>query len=61
MSYTSLVKISYLCVCLNKFDEITCTIYEVGPERTAGALHAMRKLLEVAATFRSRGGASGSE
>lgn len=40
---------------------MTCTRYDVGPERTAGESHVMRRPLEVAVTFRLRGGASGAE
>ena len=46
-----------ICVCV----EVTCTRYDVGPERTAGEAHVMRRPLEVAVTFRLRGGASGPE
>lgn len=45
--------------CRQQWNSVTCTRYEVGPERMAGASHAMRNPLELAVTFRPRGGASG--
>lgn len=42
-------------------NKVTCTRYEVGPDKTVGASHTMRRPLDVAVTFRPWGGTSGSE